>query len=290
MEPIKKKFEDYTRFPLLLNYKQTKSLQSELPVHIHEWYEIVYVYRGKGTFFIDSTFHKTQRGDVFAIPGNTIHHAIPDKDEPLTSSALFFRADLLNERSVDDAFQYLQLFQRDKENRHYKIHLPIQHHAAMENYFDGIHAELSRESLGHQSAALAFLQMMLIFLTRQVEQESYQSLPSSQAGPLWMNEILRKMDDFGLQQLSLKELSRQASVSPPHFSRVFKQMTGMNVSEYLISKKIIKAKELLLSSNDKLAVVSENCGFESIPHFYRMFKKYAGITPSAYRKKQSAGI
>ncbi|MFD1907714.1 hypothetical protein ACFSQ7_32690 [Paenibacillus rhizoplanae] len=38
-------------FTLLLDYKETKSPQRELPDHQHDWYEFIYVYGGKGSFF-----------------------------------------------------------------------------------------------------------------------------------------------------------------------------------------------------------------------------------------------
>jgi cupin superfamily acireductone dioxygenase involved in methionine salvage len=57
MLPYRRSFDIQNAFPLLMTYRDTKSPQNELPNHLHVWVEIVYVYEGKGTFFIDNTFH-----------------------------------------------------------------------------------------------------------------------------------------------------------------------------------------------------------------------------------------
>ncbi|MGP3786331.1 cupin domain-containing protein [Paenibacillus sp. 1A_MP2] len=69
--------------------------QNELPDHLHDWHEIIYVYRGKGTIFIDTGLEDMQEGDLFIIPGSTVHRALPDAGNPVTSSALFFSPGLL---------------------------------------------------------------------------------------------------------------------------------------------------------------------------------------------------
>lgn len=81
MEPIRKHFDNELPFSLLLDYKETKSPQRELPDHQHDWYEFIYVYGGKGTFFIDQTFYEMRQGDVIVVPGNTVHRGFPDKEE-----------------------------------------------------------------------------------------------------------------------------------------------------------------------------------------------------------------
>jgi YesN/AraC family two-component response regulator len=60
-------------------------------------------------------------------------------------------------------------------------------------------------------------------------------------------------------------------------------MTGMTLINYINSKRVIKAKELLLKTNKNVTAIAEEVGFKSAPYFYRTFKKYVGLTPSEYR-------
>uniref|UniRef100_UPI00406BEBE4 helix-turn-helix domain-containing protein n=1 Tax=Paenibacillus sp. FSL R7-0345 TaxID=2954535 RepID=UPI00406BEBE4 len=61
----------------------------------------------------------------------------------------------------------------------------------------------------------------------------------------------------------------------------------MNVTQYVNAKRIIRAKELLIRSDHKIADISEQCGYETPTHFYLMFKALTGITPHKYRQNQS---
>ena len=56
-------------------------------------------------------------------------------------------------------------------------------------------------------------------------------------------------------------------MSPSHFSRVFRQLTSLNVIGYVNTKRIIKAKELLLFSDENVNVIAEKCGYETPAHF-----------------------
>ena len=69
MEPVRKTFDSENDFPFFIAYKDTKTPNRELPDHLHDWYEIVYVYQGKGTFFIDQNLFQAEQGDIITIPG-----------------------------------------------------------------------------------------------------------------------------------------------------------------------------------------------------------------------------
>ncbi|WP_415841313.1 helix-turn-helix domain-containing protein [Paenibacillus alkaliterrae] len=99
-----------------------------------------------------------------------------------------------------------------------------------------------------------------------------------------MKDVLAYIDQNLDDRLDLDSLAKKASVSPAHFSRVFKQLIGMNITDYIAEKRIVAVKELLLNSKDKINAIAEKCGFESMPHFYRTFKKQTRMTPASISK------
>jgi AraC-like DNA-binding protein len=284
MDPIRKKFDSAHIFPFALTYRDTKSPQSELPDHLHDWYELVYVYEGKGSFFIDHTFYEMRKGDVFAIPGNTIHQAFPDKDNPVTSSAIFFSPLLVQQASLGDSFSYLSCFEQSKLLKNYKYTQPAHIQTQLEAYINLMQLELKAKKLGHRHSIVLNLLQILLELGREVDYVVTSGLPTSTAEPLWMKKILLYIDEHLEQEVGLAALSLKASISPSHFSRVFKQLTGMNITEYITTKRIIRAKELLLETDSNISLIAEFCGFESLPHFHRMFKRITSMTPAAYKR------
>lgn len=284
MDPIRKIFDNQEAFPFSFAYKNTKSSQSELPDHFHDWYEIVYVYRGSGTFFIDHTFYDMKQGDLFLIPGNTIHRATPDKDTPITSTAIYFSPNMLQPLQLGDDFSYMRSFDQASSLRNYKIETLLPQSQHVEQFLESIHHELKYSDIGQHQAIYLQLLQLLLYIQRNVGTNAKSPTLETPVGPVWMREIVLYIDQHFCEDIGLKTLSKQASVTPAHFSRVFKHMIGMNITMYILTKRIIRAKQLLHESDASVRTISEMCGFESLPHFHAMFKRVLGMTPAAMRK------
>lgn len=84
--------------------------------------------------------------------------------------------------------------------------------------------------------------------------------------------------------LSVESLADIAGYTSYYFSKLFKDITGMNVTDYVKKIRINKAKELLGKENCKINEVPALIGFTNISHFYSVFKKDVGLTPSSFRE------
>jgi AraC-like DNA-binding protein len=88
-------------------------------------------------------------------------------------------------------------------------------------------------------------------------------------------------------ELSLEKVASHAYVSKCHYSRIFQQYVGKGFKEYIINKRIQKAK-LLLKKGDSVTDVCFSIGYNDLTHFGRMFKKIVGINPSQYRNQSNS--
>ncbi len=284
MNPIRKSFSDDPLFPFGFVHKDTKSPQRELPDHLHDRYELVYVYGGKGTIFIDQKFYDMGQGDLFVIPGNSIHRAFPDPVDPVTSTAVFFSPSMISYEKLDDSYNSLRCFELARKRKHYKIETTGQLQEQTEAILEEIHDELQLKRIGYRHAILLFLQRWLLLLNRDAASTPTEVTDDESLGPPWMREILRYIALHPESDLGLSALAGRASVTGAHFSRVFKQMTGMNVTDYINAKRIGQVKELLLETDESIGSIADRCGFESLPHFHRIFKRITGMTPGAYKR------
>jgi two-component system, response regulator YesN len=91
-------------------------------------------------------------------------------------------------------------------------------------------------------------------------------------------------DHYSNSNLSVEVMAKVAGYTPNYFSKLFKEMTGINSGEYIRKVRIGKAKELLQREEYKVSEVAEMCGYVNVSHFYSAFKKDIGMTPSAYRE------
>lgn len=85
------------------------------------------------------------------------------------------------------------------------------------------------------------------------------------------------------EDLSLVALGEAVYLSPVYLSRIYKQITGNRLSEYVLLRRIERAKPLLADRGLKIAEIATNVGFESAAHFSRIFRKVVGNSPQEYR-------
>ncbi len=100
--------------------------------------------------------------------------------------------------------------------------------------------------------------------------------------------VIRKIKDHIKEHLSesisLSSLSAIVNYNETYISRLFKQSTGVKLSEYIYQERIAKAKYLLSTSSDSMQAIAAAIGFDSPQYFSLVFKKSVGITPSEYQR------
>lgn len=83
--------------------------------------------------------------------------------------------------------------------------------------------------------------------------------------------------------LSLAELAAIARLSPFHFSRAFKAATGRAPHQFVLARRVERAKALLARRDLALAEIAYRAGFASQAHFSTAFRRATGTTPARYR-------
>lgn len=107
------------------------------------------------------------------------------------------------------------------------------------------------------------------------EDGDYLSLPDS---------IKKLVGDHIGESISLTAAASHVFLSPNYFSRLFKEQTGENYSEYCIRIKMERAAELLCNPRKKIYEISEELGYKNIKYFYKLFKRNYNCTPTEYRE------
>jgi AraC family transcriptional regulator len=87
---------------------------------------------------------------------------------------------------------------------------------------------------------------------------------------------------------TLEQMAAVARLNPHHFARQFKAATGLPPHQYVISRRVERAKQLLQAGTDlSLAEVAACAGFANQSHFSRHFKRLVGVTPGQFRTPAS---
>jgi AraC family transcriptional regulator len=144
-----------------------------------------------------------------------------------------------------------------------------------------IHAELTGQHSPSRPFIQGIAQALAVHLAR-----TYRIDAERQRGGLQAYKLHRVFNAMRAQLAQPFELARMAALaelSEFHFSRVFKQSTGLSPSHYFIRMRMEEARRLLSETGDPIIQIALAVGYGSPSHFAAVFRKHTGVSPSTYR-------
>ena len=133
---------------------------------------------------------------------------------------------------------------------------------------------------GNASYAQAIVQTIIVHLFG-----LQRAAPTSWPLPKWR---LRRVHDYieahiG-ESVSLADMAAVAGLSRMHFAAQFRAATGYRPHEYVLAKRVDRAKLMLLEGRSSLVEIALSVGFQAQAHFTTVFKKFEGDTPARWRR------
>ncbi|OLB60308.1 MAG: hypothetical protein AUH94_08100 [Ktedonobacter sp. 13_2_20CM_2_54_8] len=145
-------------------------------------------------------------------------------------------------------------------------------------------SELRSEGLGGRLYVESLANILGIHLLRQHSSVKQPSLPRSVGlDRATLRRVSTYIEEHLAEDLSLSALAAVAYLSPYHFARLFKASTGFAPHQYVIGRRIERAKLLLSTTNWSLAAIAHAVGFAHESHLALHFKRLTGLLPSASR-------
>jgi len=147
--------------------------------------------------------------------------------------------------------------------------------------------ELREEAAGQELVVGALVEQALVqLLRRYANLRRSAHLELSRAGLVdrRIRLAVELMQAHLHRDLALEEIASAAHLSPFHFARLFKKLTGATPHAYLASLRAARAQQLLAETDLPVTEVGARVGYMSSSHFARAFRQATGISPRAYRK------
>jgi AraC-like DNA-binding protein len=115
------------------------------------------------------------------------------------------------------------------------------------------------------------------------------TLPPARLPRHKMERLRTFIEENVAQPLRVQDLAAVVHMSPFHFSRLFKQASGLSPHAYLVSCRVERAKRMLAESSLPLVEVGASVGFQTQGHFTEVFRRHTGTTPRRFRRRNEAG-
>lgn len=93
-------------------------------------------------------------------------------------------------------------------------------------------------------------------------------------------------NNFSRQDFSVEEIAEEVDLSLGYVRQIFRTEKDMTLNDYIMMKRIDKAKELLKTTDDTAKDISEAVGYYDNRYFYTLFKKKVGMTTEEFRKSE----
>jgi AraC-like DNA-binding protein len=260
-------------------------------MHSHDFLEIAFVISGRGTHRVGNREYETTRGDLFIVNFDVPHGFFQNKasDDPLVVYNCVFLPQFLDLslfsashfEEITSSFLFKSLV---PENFMPTPDLKLSGTRLFEisELFDKMYTEYKQRSKGYTDIIRAYLIEIVVKIFRYAPDPSKKEITRRNA------ELIQKSIEYMQlnyrSEITLSDLALHSLLSKNYFSRLFKEATGTNVSDYIQYLRTEQACSLLRSTDGKIRDIAEQVGFTDMKFFYEVFKKITGKTPGDYRK------
>ncbi|RXZ82812.1 AraC family transcriptional regulator [Paenibacillaceae bacterium] len=262
--------------------------RSDAPItpvlHSHSYYEVYYFHEGRCNYLIGDKIYVLAPGDLIIMYGMTLHCAKVDPSVPYIRSIVHFEPDAL--RPFLTPPHTINVLQPFEELKNHRLRLRGEVKEEAERILAFMHLQQQRQDrIGDNRMRLAFADL-LYFVYEQCLQplRSRPEFPSDKEQTV--QEMISYLENHYADDLSLETLQQHIHLSKTYLAKIFKEVTGVTIFEFVYRRRINQARILfLLDSQLSVTEVGFRVGFKHLAHFSRMFKRLIGITPEQYRKQ-----
>ena len=251
-------------------------------VHHHDFYEIYFFLSGNVRFRIEGRTYCLEPGDLLLINPLELHQPEISPDSTYERIVLWIDRNYLISLSSDST-DLAACFDTGRPNHMNLLRTSKAHRTGLWQLLERLNREYHGQNPGSELYAQGMLLQLLVELNRL---SATNSLPGSkQQKPDLIMQVLGYISTHYHENISLESLAAEFFVSKYHLSHEFSRQVGISVYRYIIFRRLMQAKELMVAGQSP-GEVYQKCGFGDYANFYRAFKEEYGISPREF----AAGI
>ena len=137
-------------------------------------------------------------------------------------------------------------------------------------------SEFNNKKVGYRSVLKGYMRILLSWILRETNFKENNEV---------IEDVMEYINVNYAKKLDLHEIAAKFFYNPSYFSRMIKEKMGKSFSEYVKEKRIMNARELLISTSEKIDDIIYQVGYNDKKLFYKHFDEYFKMSPGEYRKR-----
>ncbi len=276
---------DQDKFYIDSSFELHRSVKNtEYKKHTHDFAELVYTYSGKGIHTVDGRDFPVSRGSLLFINYGSEHSF--KSSEGLDFVNILIKPEFISEglKNVENAFALLALeefkeFESIINRDNCCVEFWGEEQKRLEILISIIENEQNNGNSGRNLMLHSALNLLLTYVFRKMALPMKRELAVN-------SDLLMYIKNNCSEPLRLDVIADMVGYNSAYFSRIFKEFSGKNFTEYLKAARIERAQFLLVDTDEIVSNIALQVGYSDKTKFFKDFKRIAGCSPLEYRKSK----
>ena len=243
-------------------------------VHHHDFYEVYFLLGGQVEYWVDGRIIRMEPGDLLLINPMELHRPMIEPGDVYERIVVWIHKEFLEQQGGLGG-----CFDMSKPNHTHLIRPSGAERTVLTARLGELVREFYSRELGSQVSAYGLFLQFMVQLNRMALGRKQQE-QEQQMSPL-VQKVLNHIGEHVGEEMTLQSLAEKFYVSKYHLSHAFSREVGVSVYRYIMLRRLLLARQLLLSGESANSVC-RSCGFSDYTSFYRAFRSEYGTSPRAF--------
>ncbi len=254
------------------------------PIHWHEEMEIIKVQSGRGAFYVDGTKYTADAGDILVLRPFVMHSINRLDESDMEMDAIVFNLRLLETSEADMCtLKYFAPLLNEKHS----VPVVVRTSDSWYHPFDQSMTSILMCDLNKEGAELE-LKANLYWMFYHLYNNRLMNVSANVTEDKHQYTVRKALEFIRaeyMNEISVDKVAKQCGYSEFYIMKLFKQYTGESLVDYINNYRLTVAGKLLRDTDDDIATIAYQVGFNNVSYFNRQFKRQYGMTPREFRKQ-----
>jgi len=259
-----------------------------LSLHWHEHFELIRVERGTAIIQVGGKQWQGVPGDIFFVNSGELHAVYEPQDDFLMYAIVFHPSLTALQSSGPASIDFASPYTAGVKKIISWLRTDNEHYEMINSMIQLLIKEFKSQGENYEHAVRSILRTLLIWFARWFTEDTADSqLLQFRQKSERFKALLDYIDKHYMEHITIEQAASIVHLSPFHFCKIFKQLTGLTFIQFVNLQRIQEAERLLQNEDLTISEIAEKVGCGSLQSFSKLYKQFRGESPSKYRKAPS---